>query len=396
MGFFRLVFANLFRNKIRTTLTMLSVAVAAFLFCALEGVLDTLEDAIKLGSETRLVTRNEISLVFPLPLSYKERIGSVAGVEDVTTQNWFGGQDPKDSRNFFAQFAVEENTYPMYKNEMEIIDAIEPQAARGVPDGMDARLAAYLEDRTAAIVGKSLFDRMGWKLGDTITINGTIYPGEWPFKIAAVYRAKKRSFGEETLFFHWDYLYEKSGREALAGIYVLKLADPDKAGDVSRAVDAMFENSTAQTKTETESAFQAGFVSMYGNIPFVLRVIGFAVVFAILLVAANTMVMAVRERTGEIGVYKTLGFTDGAIFRLVLAEAALITLTAGLCGTIASKLLIEKSGFNAGGMLPPMSVHWATVAAGVGVTLVVGAVSGMVPAWQAARLKIVDAMRRVG
>jgi putative ABC transport system permease protein len=157
----------------------------------------------------------------------------------------------------------------------------------------------------------------------------------------------------------------------------------------------MYENSSAPTRTETEKAFQAGFVSMYGNLPFVVRVIGLAVVFAILLVAANTMVMSFRERTTEIGVLKSLGFEDGTIFRIVLAEAAIITLGGGLAGTLLAKFAIEGSGFNFGGFLPPMTVYWSTVALGTGVALLVGAVSGLVPAWQAARLNIVDALRRV-
>jgi len=241
-----------------------------------------------------------------------------------------------------------------------------------------------------------LLQKMGWKLGQTVTLSGTIYPGSWPFTIRAVYRARKKSFGEETLFFHWKYLNEHGmqGR-AWVGVYVLDLGDPGRAADLAKQVDAMFENSDAATRTESEQAFQAGFVSMYGNIPFVLRVIGLAVVFAILLVAANTMMMAFRERVSEFGVLKTLGFEDGMVFRMVLAEAAIITLGGGLLGSLGAKLAIEGSGFNVGGFLPPMSVHWSTVATGIGVAFLVGAVSGLIPAWQAARLRIVEALRRV-
>jgi len=392
-----LVLVNIFRNKIRTLLTFGSVTVALFLFTALGGILDTLEESIKVGSETRLLTRNAVSLVFPMPQSYKERIAGVAGVKAVSIQNWFGGQDPANPKNFFAQFGVEGETYfPIYADDMEISEFLAPQVERTLPNNLDPALAAFMEDQTGAIVGEVLMKKMNWKLGQTITLAGTIYPGEWPFVIAGVYRARKRSFGEETLFFHYKYLEEKGmGGSGWVGIYVLELDDPTQAAAISQRVDGLFENSSAATRTESEQAFQAGFVSMYGNIPFVIRVIGLAVVFAILLVAANTMVMAVRERTKEIGVLKTLGFDDGTIFRVVMIEAALITVTAGLIGTLGAKYLVESSGFNAMGFLPPMSIYWSTIFTGIAIAAGLGAVSGLIPAWQAANLRIVDALKRI-
>jgi putative ABC transport system permease protein len=397
VGHVFLVWVNLGRNKRRSVLTFLSVFVALFLFAALGGILDTLDEAIKVGSETRLVTRNRISLVFPMPMAYRERIAAVPGVTRVAVQNWFGGQDPADARNFFAQFAVDpENFFPIYAADMEIIAAAQPQTQVAVPAGIDPKLAAFLVDRTGCVVGQRLFERMKWKLGQTITINGTIYPGQWPLTVQAVYRARNRAFGEETAFFHFDYLDEKGmGGSSQVGVYVLQLDDPRRASDVAASVDALFENSAAATRTESERAFQAGFVSMYGNVPFVIRVIGLAVAFAILLIAANTMMMAFRERLSEFGVMKTLGFTDGALFGLVLAEAAVLTLLGGAGGALAAKLAIGASGFNAGGMLPPMIVRWSTVATGIGVAALIGAVSGLIPAWQASKLRIVDALRRV-
>ena len=396
MNFFSLVLVNLGRNKRRTILTLLSVTVALFLFCSLGGVLDTLQEAIKVGSETRLVTRNAISLVFPMPLSYRDRIAVLPGVKSVALQNWFGATDPKNPRNFFAQFGVDDAFFPIYAGDMTLVEASPPQADVAVPQGMDPKLASYLAEQTACVVGEKLLQKMGWKLGQTVTLSGTIYPGSWPFTIRAVYRARKKSFGEETMFFHWKYLNEHGmqGR-AWVGVYVLDLGDPGRAADLAKQVDAMFENSDAATRTESEQAFQAGFVSMYGNIPFVLRVIGLAVVFAILLVAANTMMMATRERTAEFGVMKTLGFDDGTIFRLVLVEAAVITFGGGALGALLAKLVIEGSDFNAMGLLPPMTVRWATVLVGVAIAVVIGAASGLVPAWQASQRRIVDALRRV-
>jgi putative ABC transport system permease protein len=238
--------------------------------------------------------------------------------------------------------------------------------------------------------------KMGWKLGQTVTLDGTIYPGSWPFTIRAVYRSVAPAFGGNSMFFHFKYLEQKGmGGSGMAGVYKLELEHPEQASDIAKQVDALFENSAAATRTETERAFAAGFVSMYGNVPFVLRVIGFAVVFAILLVAANTMMMTVRERTSEVGVMKTLGFSDGTIFGIVLAEASVITLGGGLIGALLAKFGIDRSGFNAGGAIPPMSVHWSTVIAGLGIAALIGAVSGLIPAWRASRLRIVEALRRV-
>jgi putative ABC transport system permease protein len=197
------------------------------------------------------------------------------------------------------------------------------------------------------------------------------------------------------MFFHWDYLYEKSNRQAQVGIYTFAPADPSRAAALGRVVDAMFENSEAATHTETERAFQAGFVSMWGNIPFVIRVIGLAVAFSIFLVAAVTMMMAIRERTNEFAVLKTLGFEDGAIFGSVLLEAAALTLSAGLAGSLLAKLLLETSGLPLPGF-STMVVRWQTVGLGLGLAVLMGLVSGVFPAWQASRLKIVDALRKVG
>jgi putative ABC transport system permease protein len=387
-------FANLSRNKVRTLLTTLSVTVALFLFSVLSGVLDTLNESIRVGSMSRLVTRNAISLIFPLPWSYRDRIAAVPGVKRVAVQNWFGGQDPKDPRNFFAQFAVDDEFFKIYANDVEIVAAAPAQSGAAAPPGQDPGLAAYFEEQTAAVVGRQLMEKMGWRLGQSVTVDGTIYPGTWTFTIRAVYAAKDRSFGEEILFFPFRYLDQRGmAGQRQVGIYVLELADADRAPAVQQAVDRLFENSAAATRTESEQAFQAGFVSMYGNVPFVLRIIALAVVFAILLVAANTMMMSMRERTAEFGVLKTLGFTDATVFGIVLGEAALITLGGGVLGALLAKFLVEWSGFNFGGFLPPMTIYWSTVATGIGIAFLMGAVSGLIPAWQASRLPIVRALR---
>ena len=396
MNLMTLVLVNLGRNKLRTVLTMLSVVVALFLFCALRGVLDTLQASIKIGSESRLVSRNRISLIFPLPLSYRDRLAMVPGVKVVTYANWFGGRDPVDPHDFYAQFAVDaENYLPIYSSDIEIVAASPPQGPASVPPGVDPKLAAFMGERDACIVGEKLFKRKGWKLGQTIPISGTIFPGNWPFTIRAVYHAKNPAFNEEALLFHWKYLSERGmGGRGIVGWYILDLNDPNRAGQVTHDVDALFTNSDAETHTETERAFQAGFVSMYGNVPFLIGVIGLAVVFAILLVAANTMMMATRERVSEFGVLKTLGFEDGTLFRMVLIEAGIIALGGGVAGALLAKAVIQ--GWSPpGNILPPMTVTWTTVSIGVGIAVLMGATSGLIPALQASRLRIVDALRRV-
>jgi len=396
MNFFSLVLMNLGRNKRRTILTMLSVVVALFLFCGLRGVLDTLEASIKVGSEAKLVTRNAISLIFPLPLAYQDKLATIPGVKEVGYGNWFGGRDPVDEGNFYAQFACSENYLGLYASDIDIVAFDPPQPGAAVPAGVDPKLASFMLEREACVVGERLFKRMKWKLGQKVNVSGTIFPGTWTFTIRAVYKPSDPAFGEEALFFHWKYLSEKGmGGQGQIGWYVLQLSDPNQAGAVTKAVDDLYANSAAATHTETERAFQAGFVSMYGNVPFLIGVIGLAVVFAILLVAANTMMMAARERTAEMGVMKTLGFEDGTLFALVLTEAAIITLGGGVIGALLAKWAIEGSSFNAGGMLPPMTVSWTTVGMGLGIAVLMGATSGLIPAWQASKLRIVDALRRV-
>src|SRR6266536_1393019 len=241
MNYFTLVWVGLGRNKIRTLLTMASVTVALFLFCALGAVLDTLKASIQVSSETRLITRNA------LPLAYRERIAAIPGVRSVSVSNWFGGQDPVNPHNFFAQFAVDAPTYfPIYARDIEIVAASAPQAETPVPAGLDPKLAAFLSERTACVVGDQLMKKMDWHVGQTIALKGTIYPGSWPFTIRAVYHPKNKVFDAQTLLFHWDYLNEHGmGGGSFAGIFILQLGAPDRAADIAQQVDAMFENSSA-------------------------------------------------------------------------------------------------------------------------------------------------------
>jgi putative ABC transport system permease protein len=379
MKFLPLILANLGRHKLRNVLTVLSVAAAMFLFASLrtfETTLDSLTDA---GSDTRMVVRNATGLVFSLPMSYAQRLAAVPGVETVCWAAWFGGWY-RDEREFFANFAVDAPS--MLEIYPEIIVP---------PDQKEA----FLRERTGAIVGVDLMAKYGWQLGQNITLNGTIYPGQWTFTIRATYTAQEGSaFDEMSLMFHYDYLYENTNRQAMPGWFYLKLRDAASATQVAAAVDAQFKNSRAATRTETERAFQAGWMSMFGNVKFLMTTIGIAVVFAILLITGNAMMMSARERTGEIAVLKTLGFGAGLLFRLELSEAVAIALLGSAMGLGGATLLWANVDFLQQ-FLPGFTVAPSTLVVGAGIALALALASGFVPAFRAYRLPAVTAMRAV-
>lgn len=244
------------------------------------------------------------------------------------------------------------------------------------------------------MVGSDLLKKKGWSLGQTIHLDGTIFPGTWDFVIRGVYtKTPNGTWSNDLVLFHNEYLVERGlNGQQWVGVFKLEIPDKERSAAIARQVDAMFENSDNATKTESEQAFGAGFVSMFGNVPFALRMIGFAVVFTILVISANTMIMAVRERTNEIGVLKTVGFSDGSIFGMVVAEAAIITTGGGLAGALLAKFGLEGKPL---GFLPSMVITWNTVFIAIAIAVGIGAVSGFIPAWQASRLRIVDALRQV-
>jgi putative ABC transport system permease protein len=379
MKFLHLVLANLGRHKRRTFLTVASVALALFLFASLRTVVTTLERAAQFGSARRLVTINATGLVFPLPLSYSNRLQAMKGVSAVTWANWFGGRYG-DNKRFFAQFAVDPASYlAMYP---EIV----------LPEDQKQ---AFMRERSSAIVGRRLLDIFGWKLGQNVTIQGTIFPGDWTFTIRGVYTPADAVINDDMLVFHHQYLEERIGRPGIAGWYVVEVTDPNNTAGIAKAIDDQFRNSSAPTKTGTEQAFNASFATMWGNVSLLMGTIGMAVVFAILLVTANAMMMSARERTGEVAVLKTIGFTDRTLFGLVMLEAGIIALTGAFLGLGAAKLLYKATNFNAAGFLPGFDVTTSTLLLGVGVALLLMLASGLVPAMRAARLPVVQALRRV-
>jgi len=379
MKYFRMVLANLGRHKWRTFLTTAGITLALFLFASLRTVVTTIDATAQWGGARRLVTLNATGLVFPLPLSYAQRLRAVSGVTGVTWANWFGGRYG-DNKRFFGQFAVDAESYIAMYPEMQI-----------PPD----QWKTFLEDRSGAIIGRRLLDVFGWRVGQNVPIQGTIFPGDWTFTIRGVYTPTDKVLNDDMMFFRHDYFDERIGRAGIAGWYVVQIDDPNNAGRIAKAIDDLFRNSSSPTKTGTEQAFNASFATMWGNVSLLMGTIGLAVVFAILMVTANAMMMSSRERTREVAVLKTIGFPDRVLFGLVMAEAAVITLVGAAVGLAAAKLLYRATNFNAAGFLPGFDVTTATLLLGAGIALVLMLASGLVPAIRAARLPIVVAIRRV-
>jgi putative ABC transport system permease protein len=379
MSHFRLVLANLGRHKRRTVLTILGVALALFLFASLRTVVTTIEAAAQFGSARRLVVTNATGIVFVLPVAYANRLSAMPGVEAVSWAFWFGGRY-QDNKRFFAQFAVNAESYL----------ALYPEIA--LPEDQKQ---AFFQDRGSAIVGKRLLEVFGWQLGQNVTLQGTIFPGDWTFTIRGVYTPSDRAINDDMMMFHHDYLEERLGRPGIVGWYVVRIADPDQAAAVGKTIDDMFRNSNAPTKTGTEQAFNASFATMWGNVQLLMGTIGMAVVFAILMVSANAMMMSARERTGEVAVLKTIGFSDRTLFALVMAEAGIIAFTGAILGLGSATWLYRASNFNAMGFLPGFQVTSRTLILGGGVALVLMLASGLAPAVRAARLPVVQALRRV-
>ncbi|MFI5206682.1 MAG: ABC transporter permease [Gemmatimonadales bacterium] len=379
MKFLPLIVANLGRHKRRTVLTIASVALALFLFASLRTVVTSISAGAEVASARRMVVMNANAIVFPLPTSYRARLGQLPGVERVSWANWFGGQYG-DGKVFFATFAVDPESY----------FAMYPEIS--VPEDQKQ---AFFHERSAACVGRGLMEKFGWHVGQDITIRGTIFPGDWTFTIRAVYTPLVKAYDDRSVIFHWDYLDERTSHAAQTGWYILELKDPSYAGAIVKTVDDGYRNSSSPTKTGDEKSFAAQFITMWGNIQFLMNAIGTAVVFAILMVTANAMMMSARERTGEYAVLKTIGFTDRALFAMVMLEAVLVAGLGALIGLGGAKLLYHVGGFSFGGFLPGFDPTDGTLAIGAGLAGLLALASGVVPAVRAARLPIVQALRHV-
>jgi putative ABC transport system permease protein len=383
MKFSRLILANLLRKKARLVLTIGSFAVALFLFALLGVVSDAFSRGADVVSANRLVTINRTSIINPLPLSYRDEILRIPGVKYITHDNWFGGvyQDPK---NFFPQFVIDP------ENQRQVF----PELI--VPDD---QWNTFLKDRQGAIVGAATMERFGWKIGDRIPIKTTIYGLQdkpFEFNIDGVYHGAKPEDDTTQFWFQWEYFKESvpTSVQGQIGWYTIRIADPDDAPRIAKTIDNMYLNSPYETKTETESAFAEGWVKQFGNIKFLIVSIGTVVFFTLLLVTGNTMAISVRERTNELGVLKAIGFSDRAVLGFILGESIAIAL-AGCVGLLLALVAIPALGRALAGLLPPLFVTAKTLADGVIAALIVGFASGILPAYGAMRMRVVNALRRV-
>ena len=386
MFFLKLVFRNAFRAKLRSSLTVLGLLIALIAFGLLQTVVKSWYAGVDMASGTRLITRNSISLVFSLPGFYRDRIRSIDGVRGVAVSNWFGGIW-RDERSFFAQFAVDvQNFFAMY-----------PEFIFKPDEWTD-----LVRDRRGAAIGRQLADLYGFKVGDRLPIRGTIYSGNWEFTIRAIYDARDAGTITRQMYFHYDYLneYVKQRAPRLAdrvGVFVVEVDDASRAAEVSRAIDNEFANSLAETLTETEKAFQLSFVAMIETIIQVISGVSFIVILIILAVAANTMAMTARERTGEYATLKALGFGPPFVARLVLAESLVIGALGGLLAVLltgpVARLFYVSFGKQVFAIfdVAPTTYLWQALAA-----LAVGLLAALVPMIRSARVGIVDGLRHVG
>ncbi len=383
MKYLHLVWANLRRKKIRTALTLLSIFVAFALFGILSAIKAAFGVGIDIAGIDRLLTIHKVSIIQMLPISYLNRIKATEGVADAAFAVWFGGiyQEPK---NFFAQHAVEPEDFLRLYPEFVL------------PEDQQE---AWFANRTGAVVGRKTADRFGWKIGDRIPIQGTAWRPQdgssWEFDLEGIYEGTEKSTDETLFLFHYDYLDQAvtGGNLGLVGWYIVRIEDPQATVGVAERIDQQFANSSAETKTSTEKAFIQSFANQTGNIQKIVSGIVSIVFFTLLLVAGNTMAQSVRERTSELAVLKTVGFSDRQVMSMVLGESLLVALLGGGTGLVVVWWLTQTTDLG-GTMFPTLFMPASALISGFGFAVLLGVVTGAVPAWQALRLNIVNALRR--
>jgi len=376
------------RHRLRAALTVLGIATAVMAFGLIRTIVGAWNAGVAGAAANRMITRHRVSLIFPLPLPYRDEIARVPGVTAVAWANWFGGVygDRNDFKNFWPRFAVDPETFFDLYPEFE-----------APPD----QLAAFRKERNACIIGRKLAAQHGFKIGDVITMEGDIFPGRWEWVVRGVYAGRDHTVDETQMFFQWNYLYEQvqarePGRSVGIGWYILRVQSPDAMPGVATTVDEQFHNSRAPTKTESEKAFQQSFVAMSSAIITAMQVISVVIVGIILLVLANTIVMAVRERTREYAVLKTLGFSGRHLVGLIFGESLLIALCGGLLGLALTFPMVAGFGKALPTFFPIINVAPLTIALALGAALAAGAVAALFPAARVVRTPIVAGLRTVG
>jgi putative ABC transport system permease protein len=383
MKFFAVIASNLKRKKLRTLLTLLSIAVAFFLFGLLCALKAALVGGVSMAGADRLITRHKVSIIQAIPVSYRTRITAIPGITAILSQSWFGGiyQDPK---NFFPSVAVDHEAlldlFPEY-----VLPADQKEA--------------WMKTRTGAIVGRATANRIGWKVGDRIPLKSPIWRREGgndarEFDLVGIYDGAKKGTDTSQLFFHYDYFDEgRAFGKGSISWFTIRVADPAQADQLAARIDQEFANSPAETKTEPEGAFAQGFAQQVGDIGLIVTGILGAVFFTILLVSGNTIAQGVRERTEELGVLKAIGFSNELVLALVLGESCLIAMIGGALG-LGAAWFLTLGGSPAPGLLPVFYIPAPNLILGACLIIVLGVITGALPAWQAMRLGVADALRR--
>ncbi len=386
MKVLKLIIRNSGRHKLRSFLTIVGIAVAVLAFCILRTVVTAWYAGLDASAADRLVTRQSVSFIFPLPYAYKDKIMALDGVKEVTFLNWFGGVY-KDKNNFFARMAV----------DAETIFDVYPEFVL-TPGEKDA----FMKDRRGCIIGKDIAKQYNLKLGDVMTIEGDIYPGTWDFVVQGIYTPRDKTTDATQMMFQWKYINEEMEKNVpvranQVGWYVVKIKDPARSAELSQKIDNLFANSTAETKTETERAFQQSFISASGAIITAMNFLSFVIIGIIMLVLGNTMVMTARERTREYAVLRTLGFSNMHVVGLVFGESMIISCLGGVAGLLISMPMIK--GIEEAmpkGFFPIFTLEPITIALAFGSAIFIGVLASIFPSQRAVKTKIVDGLRFIG
>lgn len=386
MRIFKLIFKNALRHKLRTFLTILGMAIAVMAFGVLRTVVDMYYQGLEATAANRLITRQSVSYIFPLPYSYRDQIAKIPGVETVSFANWFGGTYI-DKKNFFARMAADPETifevYPEYQ--------LKP-----------SEFEAFKKERNACVVGSEIAKQYGFKIGDIVHIDGDIYPGDWEFVVRGIYTPRDKSTDATQMFFHWAAIDERMkqdmpGRAGQVGWYIIKIKDPSQAAAISEQIDALFKNSSNATKTETERAFTQGFIAGFSSLLNAMNFVAYIIIGIIMLILGNTMIMSARERTREYAVLKTLGFTGGHLFGLIFGESIFISGLGAAAGLSLTYPIV--SGIEAlmpKGFFPYFFITPSTLTLSISAAILVGVAAAVFPVQRALRTKIVDGLRFIG
>lgn len=383
-----LAYRNILRNRFRTIWTILGVAVALVAFVMLQTVISSWTAASQYASQDRIASRHKISFIMTLPRRYVQEIEAMPEIKDVALASWFGAKDPNHPNEFFATIAVEPE--PFLRVYDEIVTS-------------DAERQAWLENRRGALVGDVLAKKLGWKVGDRIVLQGTIYPGDWEFQISGIYTATRKSVDRSTLWFHYDYMNESVAprMKDQVGWIVARIDDASRSAEISKAVDAHFEERDMQTLTMSEHALQASFLGMFSTILKAVNIVSAVILLIMMLILGNTIAMGVRERTSEYGVLRAIGFRPGHLVFFVLTEAAATGLLGGIAGLLLSYPIVEQGmgrflEENMGAYFPFFRIEPQTAVAALVLAALLGFAAAAIPAYRASKLNVIDSLRRVG